>query len=191
RRALREKLGFYVNQRGHDPYNQDAEDLYQEAMTKIIRLLSELKDSSTKRELEDFRLYAWRVAANLCMHFFRTKSPARRRLKDNLRLVLNHHPGFASWKEGGEQLCGFADWRWNRSPASSLDSRRIEEKLADFRYTHVSHKETIGSSLSRTLRELFDRLGAPVEVDTLVNILASVLKVKDPSVVPIDAQTNQ
>ncbi len=34
RQALRQKLGFYVDQSGINPHNQDAEDLYQEIMTK-------------------------------------------------------------------------------------------------------------------------------------------------------------
>jgi hypothetical protein len=36
RQALRRKLGFHVNQLGLNPRNQNAEDLYQDIMTKIV-----------------------------------------------------------------------------------------------------------------------------------------------------------
>ncbi len=48
RQALRRRLGFYVNQLGINPHNQNAEDLYQEIMTKILQTLHDLETSATK-----------------------------------------------------------------------------------------------------------------------------------------------
>ena len=42
RQALRRRLGFYVNQLGINPHNHDAEDLYQEIMTKILQTLHDI-----------------------------------------------------------------------------------------------------------------------------------------------------
>lgn len=46
RKALRARLGFYVDQRGMNPHNQDAEDLYQEIMAKIVQALHDLRNPS-------------------------------------------------------------------------------------------------------------------------------------------------
>ena len=46
RGVLRQKLGFYVSAQGLNQYNQDAEDLYQEAMTRIVQGLNQLQWST-------------------------------------------------------------------------------------------------------------------------------------------------
>lgn len=63
RQTLRRRLGFYVNQQGRNPHNLDAEDLYQEIMTKIVQTLHELVSPSTKNAIEnacrDFGPFTW------------------------------------------------------------------------------------------------------------------------------------
>ena len=45
RQALRRRPGFYVDERGTNPHNQDAEDLFQEIMAKIVQALHDLRNS--------------------------------------------------------------------------------------------------------------------------------------------------
>jgi RNA polymerase sigma factor (sigma-70 family) len=188
RHALRQKFGFYVDQCGINPYNQDAEDLYQEAIAKIVETLNELHHSSSKGEIEHFRQYSSRVAMNVCVNFLRAKSPARRRLKENLRLLLIRHPEFAIWKESGNYFCGFAAWRDSNMPSWQPDTTVIDEKTAQLRATRFSQSEIKRGSLARIVRELFEWTGAPVELDTLVKTLATILNLIDHPLVSIDAQ---
>ncbi len=60
RKVLRQKLGFHVDQFGTNRHNQDAEDLYQEVLTKAIQALVELKSSSAS-EIEHFPQYVSRT----------------------------------------------------------------------------------------------------------------------------------
>ena len=188
RHALRQKFGFYVDQCGINPYNQDAEDLYQEAIAKIVEMLNELHHSSSKGEIEHFRQYSSRIAINVCVNFLRAKSPARRRLKENVRLLLIRHPEFAIWKEGGNYFCGFASWRGSKILSWRPDTATIDEKTAQLRARGFSKSEIKRGSLARVVRELFECTGSPVDLDILVKTLAPILNLADHPLVSIDAQ---
>lgn len=141
RNTLRLRLGFYVDQLGTSPYNSDAEDLYQEIVTRIIQALNDLRSGSTRIEIERFRDYVFRVATNICINFLRAKSPARRRLKDNVRLALTRHPDFAIRKAQGDYLCGFAVWPVsNETSSSQREVLPPEDTAAAFRSARFPRK---------------------------------------------------
>src|SRR5260370_23484113 len=98
RKILRRRLGFFVNSQGVNEHKQDAEDLYQEAMTKNAQMLHDLKTSPTKTDIESFGQYVARVAANVCVDYLRKKSPARTRLKYNLWDIFKRHKELAVWE---------------------------------------------------------------------------------------------
>ena len=110
RQVLRRRLAFYVSAQGVNGNNQDAEDLYQESMTRVVQVLHQLY-SGSGIEIDKFDLYVSRIASNTCTDFLRAKSPARTRLKDGLRHLLKRHKDLVSWEHDGDMLCGFAFWR--------------------------------------------------------------------------------
>jgi DNA-directed RNA polymerase specialized sigma24 family protein len=91
RHALRRSLGFYVDQRGTNPHSQDAEDLYQEIMAKIVQVLHDLRNPSVTASIQNLKQYVSRIATNACNDVLRTKSPARARLKNNLRFLCQNY----------------------------------------------------------------------------------------------------
>ena len=110
--TLRQRLGFHVSQSGVNPHNHDAEDLYQEIITKAVQILRELHTSLAKPEIENFKQYVGRIATNVCINFIKTKSPAHWRLKNNLRDVLNRQPDSLY---GNSVLNLSAGWRLGRA----------------------------------------------------------------------------
>ena len=74
RSTLQLRLGLHVNQYGTNPYSQDAEDLCQEALTKIIQRLNDLKDSHAA-PIQDFRGYVSRTTSNVCINHLRVQIP--------------------------------------------------------------------------------------------------------------------
>src|SRR5688572_19960498 len=131
RQTLRRRLRVYVDQRGTNPHNQDAEDLYQEILAKVVQSLT---DSSTATSIENFQQYVARIASNACNDVLRAKSPARARLKNNLRYVMSHHSSFAVWKIEGETLAGFSVWRdSDKTQSSETQLVDIQERLETFR----------------------------------------------------------
>src|SRR5919107_117344 len=67
RQVLRQRLGFYVSAQGVNENNHDAEDLYQEAMTRMVELLHEGRRSLTT--IGNFEGYVVRIVSNICVDF--------------------------------------------------------------------------------------------------------------------------
>src|SRR6266511_1755150 len=131
RLALRQRLSFFVDSRGKSPHNQDAEDLFQEIMTKIVQALHDLRKPSATAVIEDLEEYIARIATNSCNDVLRSKTPSRTRLKYNLRFVLTHHEDFSIWKSDRLTLTGFAEWRHEgMSPSNVTLSVDSEHTLA-------------------------------------------------------------
>jgi RNA polymerase sigma factor (sigma-70 family) len=79
RQVLRQRLGLYVSARGVNETDHDAEDLFQEAMTRILQVLNAEPRSLTR--IENFEGYVGRVVSNICVDFLRSKYPARARVQ--------------------------------------------------------------------------------------------------------------
>jgi RNA polymerase sigma factor (sigma-70 family) len=191
RQTVRRRLGFYVNQLGSNPHNQDAEDLYQEIMTKVVQALSDLRNTSTKTEIANLQQYVARIASNACNDFLRAKSPARARLKNNLRYVLSHHPDFATWKSEGETVAGFAVWRGtNKSLSSEKTTANTQEAVSSFRSTRLLTENIKEVPITKLASELFQWTNSPIELELLVNIIATLLEIKDQPHESVDDETN-
>ena len=146
RYALRRRLSFHVDTHGKNPHNQDAEDLFQEIMTKIVQALHDLKEPSSNATIEDFKEYIARVTANCCNDVLRKQSPSRTRLKYNLRFLLTHHEDFAVWKSAGMTLTGLAEWRTERVSPAQLSFSHDSQELAAFRAAKVNRSLPLSSS---------------------------------------------
>ena len=110
----------------------------------------------------------------------RTKSPARARLKNNLRFLLTHHRDFAVWKIEGETVCGFSVWRdANKALAFERNFVDIEEKLPNFRSNRLRGGNLKNVPLTKLVTELFLWIESPIELDALVNAVATLLDLKD------------
>ena len=189
RKVLRRRLGFYVSAQGINASNQDAEDLYQEALTRVIQVLNQLHTSPTVTNIANFEGYVSRVTSNICMDFLREKSPARTRLKDTLRDLFRRHGDLVSWEYEGEILSGFIAWRnTGKSTFSDQDTRELETKLEAFQSIRFADEDVRAAPLSQVLAELFDWIGGPVDIDALVRMVAYLLNIKDQQIASFDDQ---
>ncbi len=178
RHTLRNKLAFSIDLRGTNPHNPDAQDLYQEAMARVIQALAGA--GREKTGIDDFRKYVAGVAVNVCRDYLRARSPARRRLKDNIRLVLTRHPDFALWQSQDNYLCGFSAWRGSgAAPSWSRKASALGEKIEEFRAETYAREQPSRLPLSKILSDLFEWNGEPLELDTVVQIVAALTNVID------------
>ncbi len=186
RQVLRRRLAFYVSAQGVNGNNQDAEDLYQESMTRVVQVLHQLH-SGSRFEIDNFELYVSRIASNTCTDFLRAKSPARTRLKDGLRHFLKRHKDLVSWEHDGEILCGFAPWRnTGKSAFSDLPWQDVETKLESFQSLHFSDEDVRFAPVSQIAAELFYWIGGPIEIDVLVRMIAYLLDIQDEQIESLD-----
>jgi len=177
--ALRRRLSFFVDAHGKSRHNQDAEDLFQEIMTKIVQALHDLTEPSSNAKIEDLKEYIARVTANCCNDVLRKQSPSRTRLKYNLRFLLTHHEDFAVWKSAGVTWAGLREWRNERVSAAELSGSIDSQELAAFRSARWPGENTKQVALPRIVREVFGWLSRPVELDQLVSIVATIQSIED------------
>lgn len=175
KQVLRLRLGLYVNARGVNESNPDAQDVYQDAMTRIIEVLH--SDPRSLATIENFERYVGRVVSNVCVDFLRSKYPARARLKDALRDVFRRHSNLVSWQHGDEILCGFAAWRNTGKPAVS--DYDVETKMNAFLADRFADQDVKAVPLSRVVTEIFDWTGGPVQIDVLVRMVAYVRNIRE------------
>ena len=189
--VLRRRLGFYVSATGSNPRNQAAEDLYQEALSKIMQVLHDLKNASSTTDIANFDQYVARLSANVCIDFLRTKSPARTRLKDSLRDLFRRHKDLVSWELDGEILCGFAVWRnTSRTFFSEQLSTDIQTRVEAFKSARFLDEDIKKAPLTQVLAELFDWIGGPIEIDALVRVMVSLLELRDQPAQSLDEEAN-
>jgi RNA polymerase sigma factor (sigma-70 family) len=180
RKVIRRKAGFYVSSQGLNPNNQDAEDVYQEIIGKVLHILRELHQSPTRTDIVDFQQYVARIAANACIDLVRAKSPARARLKHKLRFLLTHHQSFAIWKTGSETLCGFVAWHDTdiTEPTAKLLAD-LDEAARAFAEQHSVLNENREVRLPRLVADILNWLGSPIQLESLVSLIALLTDVKD------------
>ena len=186
RGVLLRKLGFYVSAQGKNENNEDAEDLYQDVLTRIVEGLNQLQ-SLAAVDIQNFELYVSRLAANSCTDFLRAKSPARTRLKYRLRDLLKRHKDLAIWRHDGETLCGFAAWKNSGKNVFSDDSSPdLETQLDSFSSLYFSDEDIRRAPVTRIMAELFDWMAGPVEIDLLVRMMAYFLDVKETQIASLE-----
>jgi RNA polymerase sigma factor (sigma-70 family) len=178
RQVLRQRLGLYVSAQGVSS-KHGAEDLYQEAMTRMIQVLR--ADLTTIGNLEH---YVSRVASNICADFLRSKKPRRARLKNALRDVFRRHRDLASWQHESEVLCGLAAWR--NTEKHVVRGYYADTMLDAFLSIHFAGEDVRAVPLSRLVVELFDWIGRPVQLDVLVQMLAYLLDIKEQPIESFD-----
>lgn len=172
RQVLRQRLGFYVSAQGVNENHNDAEDLYQDAMTRIVEVLHDWQFLIT---IKNFDRYVARIVSNICADFLRTKYPARTRLKNSLRDVFRRRADLVSWRDGDEIVCGFAAWRDTGKQAIDV----AVTELNAFPASRFADEDVRVVPLSRVVSELIEWLGGPVQMDVLVGMLAYVRDMRE------------
>ena len=115
---VRRKLHVTLSHADTSKRNQDAMDLVGDI--RLI-LLSELHQSGKSNgHIRSIPSYAATVTFNKCYEHFRSSYPQRASLRNKVRYLLTHDPGFALWRDSdGRWLCGFADWNGRDEHVSS------------------------------------------------------------------------
>lgn len=182
RRILRFKLGLHISDQGTNRDNPEAEDVYQDSITKIVQTLRDLKVSARLSEIENFKHYVASIAANVCVDFVRSKSPAKYRLKHNVRDIFNRHRDFRVWKIGNETVGGFAAWRdKEKSPASDRQIRELEHDFETFRVARFGNEDIRQLPITRLVAEALQWIDRPISIDDLTSIVARLLGIENQS----------
>ena len=178
RKVLRQRLGLYVNQHGANPQQPDAENLYQDILTRLLQRSQDWLADGEKNAIHNYRNLVITTATNACHDYLRAKAPNRARLKNRLRELFARHQDFKSWQgTAQEQLCGFTVWE---GKAKSSDAMQQIRQWQTFPNSFaVSEGDVQRLSFTNLVAEVLQQAGGPVELEALTKLLTALLGMQD------------
>lgn len=170
----------------------EAEDVRGEVMLQLVQRLHNFRADYAARPIRDFGAYVAAAAYNACDRHVSRKYPQRRRLKNGLRYLLTHRPGFALWQAGaGAWVGGLHEWR----AGASFAAGEFAGGAAGFRLQQLRDDPRVfarGAGVKPGLSDpqnafdlltaVFSWAGEPVELDLLTGVVAEWWGVKDETV---------
>jgi RNA polymerase sigma factor (sigma-70 family) len=180
---IRRKL--HLNSR-HGIEQADADDIRQEVIVQLLAALQQLREQPAAHPIGDLRGLTAVIAHRACSRWMRQRFPKRHALKNRLSYLFTRHRDFALWQGKNSRLvAGFATWQGQKDVATEEQLKHLsddETLLARIRLIK-SGKQT---EWSGALTVILNRLGAPIEIDRLVDVLAGLLQIEDPPIESID-----
>jgi hypothetical protein len=179
--------------------SQDAEDLFGEAVSRLLERLQTLWEGclpldssadgphgvgSAQKGISNLRGYAATIAYSVCDEYLRRKYPERRRLKNRVQYLLTHRPEFGLWEmDDGEWYGGRSAWSNRRSSAGSGETLgELQEKREEFERKELAGREARREGPTELIAAVFRWVGGPVELDTLVNLLRELWEIHEEEV---------
>lgn len=180
RLILTKRLNFVLGTSLSSSRQPDAEDLYQTVMLKVAGFLANIEINDRWPSPDEMRGYLARIIHNVCNDFLRQKYPERSRLKDRIRDILKRHRDFDMWNGINGVVCGF------KSQRGQAESPQVRVLLLDLAaYSGAKEVDELGIrqlerlKMPELLAELFRRLGGPINIDHLINIISEMQGIKD------------
>jgi hypothetical protein len=167
---------------------QEAEDLSNEVIVRLIRTLGECKTAPEARPIVSLRSYVAVMAYNASDEYLRQKYPKRFSLKNKIKYLLTHQSEFALWEDTKQKTVGgFAGWQQAKLQAARSLTQKTRE-LQEF-----LHKQFAGQAIERlNLAELLDGIftfsDSPIEIDDLVTLVAELTGIRD---LPMQQETEE
>jgi hypothetical protein len=150
--------------------HEDAVEIRSEV---LLGLLARLQDICTNdaEPIASFDDYTASVTLHAFNNLMRRRYPQRARLKNRVRYLLMHDARFAVWStRSHETVCGLG--RWKGSPAAENAEALLE--IRDLPQTAHDARRP-----AEALAIVFEEAGRPLELESLVNLLASLWDVRE------------
>jgi DNA-directed RNA polymerase specialized sigma24 family protein len=164
----------------------DADDIHQEVVLQLLGALRRLRQQPAAHPIGDLRGLTAVIAHRACSQWMRRLRPERHALKNRLSYLFTRHRGFALWQgAGGRLTAGLAAWQGRKDAAAEERLKQLsadDALLAGVRSLKSGKQADWGGAMNA----IFNRLGAPVELDRLVGILVEMLQIEERLLEPID-----
>jgi len=159
--------------------DQDEEDIRSEAVLQLIARLQELRSSPEHQRIENFRGYVAATTYNAYHKHMRMKYPARSRLKNRIRYLMNHAPGFTMRQdEHSDYQCGLQAWeqlgRGHRESATSQ-----EADLEGFLHSLPGRENVSRMKLAELVEAFLTWRRRPISLDDLVGTVAELQGIRE------------
>jgi len=173
-------IGYKLRVSFNPSSQQEAEDVFSETIVNLLTHLSALRDNQ-QSAIKNFRSYTAVTTYRACSEYLRRKYPLRHSLKNKLRYFLNHQTGFALWEDdAGELIAGFSRFQKDKlKQATHSEVQNYQDNLNNFERDFLPKGSAQGCSLNEILSAFFNWSEKPVEIDSLVSIVADLWQIKD------------
>lgn len=153
-----------------EPHVQN-EDLQEISSLVVLRLVRKLRAAALYEDhaITTLHSYISALAHNACHDFRRLRHPERYRLKRNLRYVMTRYPAFALWETPELVIAGLSQWR-------GAPAKTILDPPARFTATPVMRDR---SHPVEALQAIFERVGHPLDFESLLDVVADLWDVRD------------
>lgn len=181
-------LRFRLNAPQHGASHPDAEDVYGEIVLALCKRLRRLKEEEGIQAINNFRSYVAATTYNACHEHLRQKFPQRWRLVNKLRYLLTHRPEFALWEtDEGSWLAGFTGWQHRKfSEREQEEARQLCESPTEFAKRTAGMASTARQDPTESLSAIFEHVGAPIELNQLVSLVAALWNMKEQPLASLD-----
>jgi DNA-directed RNA polymerase specialized sigma24 family protein len=151
----------------------DIEDVLGEVRLKLTQKLQSLR-AGAGEPIENLHAYCVTTAEHICYGFLRRQFPERTRLRNRMRYALTHHPAMVLEQDPqGIWRCRAARLRVLAPPGTS---RTLLDDPKEF----VSRSSIdLSGPLAQVMAGLLGRCDAPIEFDRFVDVMATLLGVRD------------
>jgi DNA-directed RNA polymerase specialized sigma24 family protein len=174
RKITRLKLRSHAGVTGSSEL-QDEEDIRSDVILQLLGSLRELRNRASA-SIQNFTAYVAGITYNSCNKFLRFKYPARWRLKNRLRYLLNHRPGFALWEDAHKEwFCGLYSWSVHVSGKESA-----ELDLNNFLQSMAPGKSIGQMKPEEVVHALLEWRQSPLPLEELVKATAELWNIHDP-----------
>lgn len=181
---LKRKLSVSLTPADGSYNNQNALEIAGDVHALLLAQLHRLKRQPATASITNFRGYVALKTYSAYNAYLRRKHPRRWQLKNKLRYLFSHHPAFALWESAeGDWLCGLAHWQHDRSKQTVGIQQKTRSRgwlLSSERILLLEEPSEEGN-LTETLSMLLNAVDHPVELDELVNAIAELWGIREPS----------
>jgi len=178
------KLRVYISRSTPTSLGRDCEDICNEVVVQLLTRIADLRSNPEDKGIHNLRSYIAVATYRACYEYLRRKYPQRYSLKNKIRYCLTHQKELGLWEtEQEEWTGGLAKWITDKSkPTDNQEStvrlRQLQSSPQTFAST-LPNGTAMGMNLADLLLAIFKWVQQPVEIDTLVGVLAELLGTKD------------
>lgn len=155
---------------------QEADELKEDVIVRLWSRLEQCRIDPCRHGIANWRGYVRATTQHACDEYLRQKHPRRHSLENKLRYLFANRPHLAIWQtEEGGRRCGREKWR-NR------DTPRESAALLSTDFTALGIELPEGRSaadLALLVDTVLNRVGQPVDLDDLVDLIATLWGVRD------------
>jgi hypothetical protein len=159
--------------------NVELSEIEGDVVAALIEKLRACKAERDTVSIASWGGYVKRTAENKCDDYLRHRHPQRYRLKYRLRFLFEDREDWAIWTVDNSLRCGPDAWRVRSIRCSSSRYRRLLDVPPPVAFVARTADNLDAEALLEIVSQIFQWADGPLDLDEVVNIVATQYRVTD------------